>query len=719
MRNASTEFRDDKSKIYYQIPITLSNGTILDNLENKNIFSGGIEIRDYSSTDSSFDIGGCVMRELILRLWNEKEMLSHYDFANAKVSVVAKMDIGDITQSVSMGKYIVDLPEFSGDTIILNCVDRMMLFNKKIDDISGTTAGTIVNFICTRFGVTLATQTFDGYDVDIELPEDVTDMKYIELLSYICQVTCNFARFNDDGDLEIKWYDTSVFDGISLIDGKSFTEEQDTIIDGGDFNSYQTDNVYDAGSFDMNYHRFYSNTSEKIVTEDVVITGIKVKNDDVEELCGTEGYVLVIEDNPLTIGKEKQIAENIALRCVGMRFRPFSISTQSNILVEAGDACIVTDRKGNSYYSYITNTTFKVGSTQTVGCNAESPVQNSADGFSLVTEAVIKARKETDKKITAYDVAVQHLTDLMANSFGVFKTAEQQEDGSSIYYMHDKSLLSESTTIWKMTSDAFAVSTDGGKSWNAGFDSSGNAVVNILNAIGINADWINAGTLTGRKIDNGNGTFSVDENGNVISNSFKSKNAEITGGSILIDSISDATKQLIRLATSVYSTYMAPNAIGVKCVGNSNLKACNSILGAGGLYVYDASNSAFISLNEYGFNIPSLAITCKSVTQSSDYRLKKHKRGISKESKLINLLKPVTYKFKKKLDKTGKRHIGFYAQDLIENMKTVGLDPDEYGLVEMGTNGYYSINYTELIPLLVANIQEMNHRIEVLENGDN
>ena len=66
MRNASTEFRDDKSKIYYQIPITLSNGTILDNLENKNIFSGGIEIRDYSSSDSSFDIGGCVMRELIL-----------------------------------------------------------------------------------------------------------------------------------------------------------------------------------------------------------------------------------------------------------------------------------------------------------------------------------------------------------------------------------------------------------------------------------------------------------------------------------------------------------------------------------------------------------------------------------------------------------------------------------------------------------------------------
>ena len=39
----------------------------------------------------------------------------------------------------------------------------------------------------------------------------------------------------------------------------------------------------------------------------------------------------------------------------------------------------------------------------------------------------------------------------------------------------------------------FAVSTDGGKTWNAGMDSSsGNAVVNVLSSIGINFDWAEA-----------------------------------------------------------------------------------------------------------------------------------------------------------------------------------------------------------------------------------
>ena len=60
----------------------------------------------------------------------------------------------------------------------------------------------------------------------------------------------------------------------------------------------------------------------------------------------------------------------------------------------------------------------------------------------------------------------------------MYKTEEILDDGSSVFYMHNKPTIGESQTIWKMTADAFAVSTDGGKTWNAGMDSSGNAVVN-------------------------------------------------------------------------------------------------------------------------------------------------------------------------------------------------------------------------------------------------
>ncbi|MBE5932981.1 MAG: tail fiber domain-containing protein [Lachnospiraceae bacterium] len=713
MRNISKEFKSSYGTTY-TVSITLKNGTVLDDMTNKDIYT--LSLKDSSSSDATFDIGYCAIRELTLKLNNEDESLSEYDFAGAVVIVEAEKNINGLVENPKLGKYIVDLPEFSGTTIILNCVDYMAMLGKTIDDISGTTAATIVNSICTRFGISLATQRFAGWDTEIDIP-DTTEMSYIMLLGYICQATCNYARMNDKGQLEIKWYDVSVFDSLELIDGGDFLTNLPESYDGGDFDTYQTDLAYSGGDFeDIPYHHIYSNHSEKVITEDVVITGVKVKNEEVEYQQGADGYVLLIEDNPLTKGKEEQFAKQIGLRCIGMRFRPFTVTTNSNLLIEAGDPCIITDRKGRSYYSYVTSTSFGVGAQQTVSCGAETPVINGVDSFSLVTKAVIKARQETEQRITAYDVAVQQLTELMANSFGVYKTAEPQADGSSIYYMHNKPTLDKSTTIWKMTANAFAVSTDGGKSWNAGFDSSGNAVFNILNAIGINADWINAGTLTGRKINNGNGTFSVDENGNVVSNSFKSTNAEITGGSLNINTASDNSVKKIRLSSTAYSSHMSPNAMGVSSANE------DAVMGSGGLSVSSISGSTHttvINLNKTGgLQMSTLPIICKSLSQSSDARLKKNRKNLQ-TNKLFDLIKPVQYKFKKKLDKTGKWHMGFYAQDILKSMKDAGIDPEEYALVNKGENGYYSINYTEMIPMLVEQVQELKKRIEVLENGNN
>jgi hypothetical protein len=113
-----------------------------------------------------------------------------------------------------------------------------------------------------------------------------------------------------------------------------------------------------------------------------------------------------------------------------------------------------------------------------------------------VSNAVKYNRDETLKMFNSHDVAVQRLTSLMSQSFGVFKTEEISENGSYIYYMHDKRTLKESTTVWKMTADGFAVSVDGGNTWTSGLDSSGQAVLNILSTIGIKAEWIEADNLT-------------------------------------------------------------------------------------------------------------------------------------------------------------------------------------------------------------------------------
>lgn len=69
-----------------------------------------------------------------------------------------------------------------------------------------------------------------------------------------------------------------------------------------------------------------------------------------------------------------------------------------------------------------------------------------------------------------------------------------------------------------MTAEAWAVSTDGGQHWNGGMTVDGDVIARILNATGINADWINTGTI--KAIDkDGNTTFLVDvTTGRVIIN---------------------------------------------------------------------------------------------------------------------------------------------------------------------------------------------------------
>lgn len=116
---------------------------------------------------------------------------------------------------------------------------------------------------------------------------------------------------------------------------------------------------------------------------------------------------------------------------------------------------------------------------------------SSFTGMSACSASDVTTLKKSVGRITAG----QKLTSLLTRSFGVFKTEQVLGDGSTVYYLHDRPELSDSVNIWKLTGSAFAVSSDGGKTWNAGVDADGNVVMNILSAIGIDASWIKADNL--------------------------------------------------------------------------------------------------------------------------------------------------------------------------------------------------------------------------------
>lgn len=76
------------------------------------------------------------------------------------------------------------------------------------------------------------------------------------------------------------------------------------------------------------------------------------------------------------------------------------------------------------------------------------------------------------------------------------------------------------------------------------------------------ASFITALTLTGLKINNGSGTFSVSEDGTVVANRLSSKSADITGGTINIKTSSEKTS-VIQLSHNEWTLKISPSEIRI------------------------------------------------------------------------------------------------------------------------------------------------------------
>lgn len=516
MLNASKKFREllnggyRNYKLY--IGMALADGTNL-SLTNSDIWQGSFTIDDAVSSDDNFDIGSAIVNQFSFTLNNVYDNFSKYDFYRA--SVVAHVGLitddtdpeNPVIEKLRKGVFEVDEAKYNGATISLTCLDNMRLFDRTYSESTLSYPATLQKIVldaCDVCGVTLLNSDFPNNTFTVKNKPSDEATTFREVISWAAQIAGCFARCDGYGRLELRWYDQALLDRGGL-DGGIFDDATpyasgDTA-DGGSFNPWDAGYVYDAGTFaEMNYHHLYESTSSEVSTDDVVITGVrvaeKVENENSGDGItyydvGTDGYVVSIEDNGLISGGAgKQVAKYLGNKLIGTRFRKANISHLSDPTIEAGDIAFFTDRKQNTYPILVSRTVFSTGNFQNTVSSAETPQKNSETRYSTQTKNYVENRKNTKEQISNYDKAVQMLTSLITQSFGVFKTEEVLGDGSTVFYLHNKPTLAESKTIWKMTADAFAVSTDGGKTWNAGMDSSGNAVVNVLSAIGIQADWI-------------------------------------------------------------------------------------------------------------------------------------------------------------------------------------------------------------------------------------
>lgn len=113
-------------------------------------------------------------------------------------------------------------------------------------------------------------------------------------------------------------------------------------------------------------------------------------------------------------------------------------------------------------------------------------------------------RQEVGKKVnSAVQQASARMNALVQNASGLYSTAQVQPDGSTIYYLHDKKTMGQSQLVMKLTAEAIGFSTDGGRSYPYGFTVTGEMVMQIISAAGLDAGWIRTGELNAQLIKAG------------------------------------------------------------------------------------------------------------------------------------------------------------------------------------------------------------------------
>lgn len=507
MINVSNAFREKLEAgepVRMVVDITFPDGT--KKTINKDIMNGDNGFSDCAES-SSFPVGATICKTLTLSINNDQEQWKNYNFYGAKIHAYLKLQTSyaapesvstlldesynpildstgdpiiatqaatkDIIETIDKGVYTVTTPEQYSDIINVTALDDMYKANKTYT--SGLKLPqSLINLVrdaCKTVGIGMNLTMKHGDIIIRSVPDSMT---FRQLFGYAAMVESANARIDYFGNLQfVKW----------------------------DFEKADVPELKNYGN------------PPTLSSDDIVITGIKVTNGqsnddantDYSGMYGEEGYVLELENELIDTDQLQTVANIIGEQIAGARFRNLEGDLVYNPLVEFGDMVYTYDRLGNKYLTPLTDVSGNVGGLTTVKTQADDPIRGSSDFYGNSTKTIVAARQMVQKEKSAREEAIQRLAETLKSSSGLYMTQEPQQDGSIIYYMHNKATIAESNIIWKLTAEAFAVSIDGGKTYPYGFAVTGELIIRLLYAEGINADYINAGTLIVR-----------DKSGNVI-----------------------------------------------------------------------------------------------------------------------------------------------------------------------------------------------------------
>ena len=510
MINVSTQLKKESltnRNYYVTANVTLSDGTTL-KLGKKDFYLSGNSLVD-SADSGDFPVGVAIEKTASLSLVNDDGRFDRYNFNAARFVIFLNVQLSDRIETIKRGTYIVSKKPATASEISLSLLDKMHNADKTYDSNLSfpCTAKELLSECCRQCNITLGDATFPNSNFQIrQSPSGTT---YRTVIGMCAGIAGGNARIDENDLLRIITFDKT-FTNETIYDGgtvKNWTNGND--LDGGTLNPWTTGTVIDGGALSNNdYHALFSIQNLQYDVDDVIVTGVKYVEDETEYMSGQDGYVITI-DNQLLLGNAQAGVEAIGNQLIGLRMRPFSCDGIANGYATFGDPAEFIDTKNRVFRSFVTDIEFVFGGSTSWSCSAKSAEEDASEFIGEQQAAVEQAKKDAEKKLSAYDVKLKQMNELAANTLGFFYTEEVQEDGSVITYRHDKPTLADSKVIYKTGVDGFFLSVDGGQTWKAGFDNNGDAVLNILYAIGIQSEWINTRGFTA-KDNNGNTTLRID-----------------------------------------------------------------------------------------------------------------------------------------------------------------------------------------------------------------
>lgn len=433
-------------------------------LTEQDISLGGFSVNRYCVSGNKIEIGSAIAAELALSLDNSDGRFDEVFFEGAELYVrvgskkweARRWEHADY-HYIPFGYFTIDEAPRKLAKITLSALDRMVMFDKAVDLAMLTfpiSVSDLLYRICDICNITLGIDALTLTNADYIVNEAPIgdDLTYRQILSWIAEITGTCAFIDWNGHLILKWY-------------------EDTDIEITTKDRYSSD----------------------LQENSVAISGVQIKDGDTIHLVGDDAYAINIESNSLIQHDHRAVAETLYTKLNGFTYTPFTATVKPMPHLYPLDKVSFVDKVGVAHPTIITDFTFTLNTSTSIGGKGETATKSgyaSANPLTKAEAAIINAIKVEQNKVLNDRVqSVLALNELISNALGLFITPVEQENGSTIYYMHNQPNLEESQNIFTMTAEGIAWTASGWNNgepvWSYGTTAAGDALFRMLSAEGI------------------------------------------------------------------------------------------------------------------------------------------------------------------------------------------------------------------------------------------